>query len=452
MRIPPALRREILAQVEPPHELSRRARAAVRALVLRLRREARRRNLLVQPLLVGSLYKGTHLRDPLDLDVFVLFPAATPRAALERDGIALGQAALETHELKYAEHPYVHGTFQGFVVDVVPAYRIRSISGRLSAVDRSPFHARYVKAHLRPRQAAEVRLLKRFLRGVGCYGADTATGGVSGYLAELLILKFGSLARTMDAIASWKVPVALAIKGPAAALGGSLVFVDPVDPNRNAAAAVQPATLDRLVRAARAFRRRPRSQFFFPNPPRPLAPAELRRRTAPRSLVGVLVDDPPGRAETVLPQGHRLEAKVRRALETEGFQVPRSAVHRLEPAGLLLLWEHAPRHLPTTFEHDGPRAEDADHVERFLAKWKSHPEATAPPAVRAGRWRVRVRRAHRTPAALLVPRLAHLLEGFDYSAKQVAAARLLETPALLQEPRLRLALTEFVLKRDPWER
>jgi tRNA nucleotidyltransferase (CCA-adding enzyme) len=47
----------------------------------------------------------------------------------------------------------------------------------------------------------EVRLLKKFMKGTGVYGAEIKIGGFSGYLCELLILKYRSFAQTIEAFA-----------------------------------------------------------------------------------------------------------------------------------------------------------------------------------------------------------------------------------------------------------
>ena len=98
----------------------------------------------VEPLLVGSVAKGTHLTNP-DIDIFVLFPTSTEREKLEDYGLKIGRAVLEDPEERYAEHPYIWGTFGGFIVEIVPCYRIKDPSQKMSAVDRTPFHTVYVQ-------------------------------------------------------------------------------------------------------------------------------------------------------------------------------------------------------------------------------------------------------------------------------------------------------------------
>lgn len=450
-KTPAKLRREVLSRIEPPADLTRRARSTARDLMTKLRRLATTRGLRVQPRLVGSLAKDTHLRDPLDVDVFILFPPATPRPTLEKEGIFLGQRVLKKPVLKYAEHPYVHGTANGFAVDVVPAYKLETVAGRLSAVDRSPFHTDFVRRKATSRHRQEIRLLKRFLRGIHCYGAETATGGVSGYLAELLILKYRSLDHAIEAMAKWSEPVQLSLGRRATAMGGPLVFIDPVDATRNAAAAVTPITFARLQRAARAYAQRPAPEFFFPRDAEAADAAHLERLLGARPTVGFRAPPPPGRPETRLPQAQRLATKIRRRLEDEGFLIPHAEAHLLEDGSALLLFEHKPSALPPTYEHRGPREGDTEHGERFRAKWADHPDAAGTPRLDSGRWTVDVRRRQRTPTEILDPLRADLLQGFGYSETAMQEAAVVSGTDLSGPKAHHLPLTLLLERRDPWE-
>ena len=95
----------------------------------------------------------------------------------------------------------------------------------------------------------EVRLLKKFMQGIGVYGAEIKVGGFSGYLCELLIMKYGSFAETVEAFANYNKRVIIDIENYYADRQNELsllfpeplVIVDPVDKGRNVASAVQPA-------------------------------------------------------------------------------------------------------------------------------------------------------------------------------------------------------------------
>ena len=145
--------------------------------------------------LMGSVAKNTFLSGDKDLDIFVLFPLSFSREELEKKGLEIGKAVFlkfggGKYIVSYAEHPYTKGMLEEYKVEIVPAYLIKSTKELMSAVDRTPFHTNYVISNLKNHD--EVRILKKFLKGIGCYGSDLKTEGFSGYLCELLIMRYGT--------------------------------------------------------------------------------------------------------------------------------------------------------------------------------------------------------------------------------------------------------------------
>ena len=112
--------------------------------------------------------------------------------------------------------------------------KIDSTEHLISAVDRTPFHTRYVKEHLKEDQKNDVRLLKQFMKGIGTYGAEARTRGFSGYLLELLVLRYGTFKDVISAMAGWTNGTVLSLeRAGAKRFNDPLVFFDPVDPSRN---------------------------------------------------------------------------------------------------------------------------------------------------------------------------------------------------------------------------
>ena len=112
---------------------------------------------------------------------------------------------------RFAEHPYLQLIVEGYRVDIVPCYNAKPGEWQ-SATDRTPYHTDYIKKHLDAGLRGEVRLLKRFMQGTGVYGAEIKVGGFSGYLCELLIMKYGSFAGTMEAFAHYNKRVVVDIE------------------------------------------------------------------------------------------------------------------------------------------------------------------------------------------------------------------------------------------------
>jgi tRNA CCA-adding enzyme len=181
---------EVLARVRPPREQQDRIVQVVRDLVARVRQVALYFKLEVEPFVAGSVAKDTYLKDP-DIDIFMLFPPDTPVEVVAKKGLDIARSIMEGEE-KYAQHPYLRGSYGGFEVDLVPAYKLPDTKVLQTAVDRTPFHVEFVNRCLKPEQRDQVRLLKQFLKGIGTYGAEEATQGFSGYMVELLVMRFGS--------------------------------------------------------------------------------------------------------------------------------------------------------------------------------------------------------------------------------------------------------------------
>ena len=85
----------------------------------------------------------------------------------------------------------------------MPCYRVASGAEIRSAVDRTPFHTRYIRERIAP-FVDDVLLLKQFAKAGGVYGSDQMTEGFAGYLCELLILHYGGFLPLVRAGARWK--------------------------------------------------------------------------------------------------------------------------------------------------------------------------------------------------------------------------------------------------------
>jgi len=99
-----------------------------------------------------------------------------------------------------------------------------------------------VKRNLDEEKRTQVRLLKRFMKTVGVYGAEIESEGFSGYAAEVLVYNQGSLEGALRFFAGLK-PVGETL----------LSLKDPVDADRELARAISKETLARMVLASRAF-------------------------------------------------------------------------------------------------------------------------------------------------------------------------------------------------------
>jgi tRNA nucleotidyltransferase (CCA-adding enzyme) len=319
---------------------------------------------------VGSTARGTWLAGDRDVDLFVCFPPELAREDLERYGLQVGHAVLPEGHEEYAEHPYVHGEFEGFAVDLVPCYDVADATEIQSAVDRTPFHTRYLESRLTEELAGEVRVAKQFCKGVGVYGSDLRTRGFSGYLLELLVCEYGGFRAFVAAAAEWSPPVHVDPEDHVdARFDDPLVVVDPTDPERNVAAACSAESVARCQHYARELLADPRTDLFDPVERVPLDAAAVRAAIDRRGTVPVVLrfDAPDLVDDQLYPQLEKSRASLAAELDRRGFDVLRSAAFADETVALWFELEVAER--PTVERHEGPPVHVRDHAAGFYEKY-----------------------------------------------------------------------------------
>ena len=205
---------EVLGKIKPVPAEQQRIQEVADHIISLVDRAAAGRGLTdVSGMLVGSAARGTWISGEHDLDIFISFPEDTPEQDLKTVGLNIArQVAVDDNnsEERYAEHPYVHAIFGDFEGDLGPCCRVGSAAQIKSAVDRTPFHNLFILDRIEGLED-EVLLLKQFMKGAGVYGSDLRTGGFSGYLAELLVIHYGSFMEVLQAADSWKTGIIMDI-------------------------------------------------------------------------------------------------------------------------------------------------------------------------------------------------------------------------------------------------
>ncbi len=329
------------------------------------------------PMFCGSLVKGTWL-PPAEIDLFLIFPPDISRKELESKGLEAGRkicrALNARYEKKYTEHPYLrcYVSWKGkyYEMDIVPCYDVPP-EKIISAVDRTPWHVKYILENLKEKQKDEVRLLKKFCKVQHVYGADLLHQGFSGYLCELLILKFGSFQKLVREASKWYPQVILYLeKRPEKHVleqfkNQPLVFIDPVDPKRNVAAAISYESFFRFVKACKEFLKKPSEKFFFKKE-KELTIPELKNTLRKRDSKFYVLVFPRNNAheDVLISQLRRLTKHLGRELRNHGF-----SIHRAEPFlfsryfGILIeteVWK-----LPKIMKRVGPEIL-SKHAKEFL--------------------------------------------------------------------------------------
>lgn len=366
---------------------------------------ARSRGLRLRAILVGSAARGTWLAGDHDLDIFL----GVPEGSDLTEALELAREVAPAHEEKYAEHAYVHAFVDGFEIDLVPCYLVEDASKLKSAVDRTPFHTKYIAGRIAGLED-EVLLLKQFMKGIGVYGSELKTGGFSGYLTELLVLCYGSFEEVLRNASSWRPGEIIDLEGHGNAEHEEpLVVVDPVDPGRNVAAALTAGKMFQFAAASRCFLLSPNLEYFFPPAVKPLSKEELLMSIQERESTLVLIEfQAPDVVEDVLfPQLRKAEDSVRALLERYGFSILRSDVGSYGEKAVLL-FELEAWQLSKVSRRIGPPVWEAEHLRRFL---EAHPHPMSGPYIEGDRAVVEIPRRFTSACDLLAAEINRLSLG-----------------------------------------
>ena len=365
----------------------------------------------------GSVAKDTWLRENPDIDIFMQLSTSIPRKDLGEIGLKIARKAAGSYKQveRFAEHPYLEVFVDGYRVDIVPCYDAKPGEWQ-SATDRTPYHTDYIKKHLTAGLRGEVRLLKRFMQGTGVYGAEIKVGGFSGYLCELLIMKYGSFAKTLEAFARYNRRVIVDIESYYAGRERELsllfpepmVIVDPVDKGRNVASAVQPDKLFNFVAASRAFLQTPDEAFFFPPKTEALSLERLKSKLQSRGLstVFLVIDQLPAVPDVLWGQLYRTKRSLHKLLELSDCKILKDAVWSNEKNLSVFVFELEQQVLPSVKKHLGPPLEREPECESFLAKYAVNEQVISGPFVEDGRWMVLLPRKTMDAVELLRDKLA----------------------------------------------
>jgi tRNA nucleotidyltransferase (CCA-adding enzyme) len=444
-----SLEEEVLGEIRPTSEDLKSMYALADLLIGEINAEGRATGMLV-----GSVARKTCVRGDRDLDIFMLFSPDLPREELEREGLSLAHSIASRYAEqaveKYAEHPYVNATIRGMDIDLVPCYQVTSATGIQSAVDRTPFHNRYISARIGP-FTDDVLLLKQFVKAGGVYGSDQMTEGFAGYLCELLTLHYGGFKNLITAGADLRPGLVIDIeKHQAKEFDDPLVVIDPVDPKRNVSASVSLTKLLEFSELCRGYLESP-SRWFFYRPPvcimtREEAEAELSRRRS--YLYAITIPTPQLIEDIVVPQLRKSMQTLTELLERHEFVVARADAEMLQDRSMII-FELLVDTLPAVRYHAGPPANSSSNARKFLDKYMYNTAIFAGPFIKDGRYGVEIQRKFRTVRELFSSK-----DIFQTALGKHVKIAMEEDYTILSgmecwAPGFEIFLSDFLMKRSP---
>jgi tRNA nucleotidyltransferase (CCA-adding enzyme) len=319
----------------------------------------------------GSLAKGTFLKGDHDVDIFVKFPKEYETGRL---------SDILEKILKPLNPERVHGSRDYFIktdkkmkYEIVPVYDIKNSGEIVNITDASPLHFQWLRKQEEenPELGDEIRLAKAFCKSAGVYGAESYIRGFSGHVLDILVVRYGSFMDFIRDAAKWKKPKIIDIynvyRGEAlrklnrAKIMSPLVLIDPIQPDRNAAAAMSDEMFLRFIKRARAFLKKPSAQFFERE-------KFLLKKIKRKNVIILEVAPLSGKKDVVGSKLLHAFESIRKQLETNGFEISNSGWHWDEKA--YFWFDLKKMKIPEEYVHEGPPVKAKNNVEQFREKYK----------------------------------------------------------------------------------
>lgn len=415
----------------------------------------------------GSFARDTWLSHEADLDIFARFPPTTERKEWEERVLPAMRKYFSRYRVieRYAEHPFLEFHVDGVRVNIVPSYDVSKGEWK-SATDRTPYHTEFMQTHLTPELRREARLLKKFAKGIGTYGAEIKVGGFSGMLIDTLVLYYQSFMETLRHASSWNKGTLLEIGKPESVVSPKekdpnvdLIVIDPVDPNRNLAAAVRPDKLWNFVGAGRQFLRNPGLWYFFPPEFKRRTREQLAKRidSTGHELIAINFKHPVMVPDVLWGQLIKLERSLVDMMAREEFDPYRSALWSDETIESAVLVEVDRIMLPEFKVQRGPPVSKSEDSLSFLEKHFRARDTVRGPRIEGDRWIVErkrgilsimdlVRAASREEAqGLAIPK--QMAESFRRSVKVLQNR---EVISMLGRKGFDKSLWEFLEAKPSW--
>jgi tRNA nucleotidyltransferase (CCA-adding enzyme) len=375
MPLPKRLISKLLPLCVPTHSQERRIAKIAQEVKAHIDRYVARLDDVIDVVFGGSFAKGTWLPDHADIDIFVKIKPSVDIERFEEMGIKIGSEALRRYgpKLRYSDHPYVEVFVKKIRVNVVPCYDVKQGKWQ-SAADRSPFHTQFISSRFDDEKRMQARLLKKFFKSIGIYGAEISTEGFSGYVSEVLILKYSSFENVLRAAADWQDGQIIAVcdydSDFIKTFNSPVIIIDPVDSRRNLGSAISPVSVAKFMLAARAFLEKPSREFFEEEDEKKYRRCGSRKKLLLPNVLVVEFSHQKKSPDVVWGQLKRSSNAIAKQLELAHFEVLRLSCVTDERSSAALAFLLESTTLPKYTKKKGPEVFRRKDTASFLSKRK----------------------------------------------------------------------------------
>ena len=258
---------EVLKGIKPSTEEEKAFSTKINSVLKRIKLKD------AKAILGGSGIKGTWLKEAHDADIFVRFDYNRYKDKSSELPNILEKALKKEFKITrlHGSRDYFQIKQKGFTFEIIPILEIKKAEQAKNITDVSPLHAKWVNKHKQLQD--EMRLTKQFCKAAKAYGAESYIKGFSGYVCEILTVYYKSFLNLMKNASKWKektiIDAAHFYKNKEALyilnkskIQSPLIIIDPVQKDRNAAAALSKEKFDLLIKKSKEFLKNPSKKFF----------------------------------------------------------------------------------------------------------------------------------------------------------------------------------------------
>ncbi len=311
----------------------------------------------------GSIAKDTWIKGDSDIDVFAVFNKKYSKENISK----ILEKRLKEMKFKIKK---IHGSRDYFQVrqgdynlEVVPILNVKNAKEAKNITDVSPLHVKWVRKH--KRLLNEIRLVKAFCKANKLYGAESYIKGFSGYVLEILTIYYGSFEKLISNSKKWKEELVIDIEKHYDGLNESkkspLIVIDPVQNNRNAAAALSLEKFNKFIEIAKEFKRNPSEKFFVLN------------KINDEDLRGALILEAKalkGKKDIIGSKLLKALDFIAKRLKEEGYEIED---YDWEWSEKIKFWYFVKENeLSEKYRHYGPPIKEEKHLEEFRRKYKKY--------------------------------------------------------------------------------
>jgi len=260
---------DVLKEIQPDKNYEKEIFEKLNSIIKKINQNQKN----IKAVLGGSGAKGTWLKT-FDADIFVLFDYSKFKDKSDK----LSDILEKILKKKFKNVTRLHGSrdyFQirqnNFTFEIIPILKIQKSEQSRNITDVSPLHSRWVLRH--KKVINDMKLTKQFCQSQNIYGAESYIRGFSGYVCEILTVYYGSFVNLIRNAAKWPNKLVIDIekyyKGKdvfkivnTSKLISPLVVIDPVQKDRNAAAALSTEKFEGFKKVAKDFLYNPSKEFF----------------------------------------------------------------------------------------------------------------------------------------------------------------------------------------------